>query len=61
MFAVSYYAVVGKVHACGRELRNAVHMYCSIKDGQLSDTAAVMQVRNLQVSQKSLFESYLIF
>lgn len=54
VFMVSYYAVVGKVHACERELRN---MYCSIKDGQLSDTAAVMhlpQIRNLQVSQENL-------
>lgn len=41
---VSYYAVVGKVHTCERELRNAVYMYCSIKDGQLSDTAAVMHL-----------------
>ena len=42
-------------------MKNAVYMYYSIKDGQLSDTAAVIhlpQVHNLQVLQKNLFESY---
>ena len=46
----------------GKEnMKNVVYMYYSIKNGQLSDTAAVMhlpQVRNLQVLQKNLFESY---